>query len=444
MLGSSRGRQLPMTLMLLAIVVAMAVVAIGVALGGGMVVAASGTDATIEATPFSVEPSKIGEEYAVCPGQQRALGGGVVQSGRLAGEVAASGPLAETKDAANTVSGDIAKRWYAAGINGYGENLSFKVFAICSANSDATIEAKPFTVEGAAPGPVTNSKTGEAYAVCPGNMRALGGGVVQSGSPNALYVRASGPLAETKDAANTVSGDIAKRWYAAVANHSKEPRNLKVFAICSATSDATIEATSFNLSGNQANEEYAKCPSSKRALGGGVVQSGSPNHVGPPNNVLVQASGPLAETKDAANTVSGDIAKRWYGTGINGYGENLSFKVFAICSANSDATIEAKPFTVEGAAPGPVTNSKTGEAYAVCPGNTRALGGGVVQSGSPNALYVRASGPLAETKDAANTVSGDIAKRWYAAVANHSKEPRNLKVFAICSATSDATIEATP
>src|SRR5215218_201991 len=238
MLGSSsRGRRLPMLLILLAIVVAMAVVAIGVAFsGGGMAVAAPGTDATIEATPFSVEPSKIGEEYAVCPGQQRALGGGVVQSGRLAGAVAASGPLAETKDAANTVSGDIAKRWYAAGVNGYGEKLSFKVFAICSATSDATIEAKQFTVEGAAPGPVTNSKTGEAYAVCPGNMRALGGGVIQSGSPNALYVRASGPLAETKDAANTVSGDIAKRWYARVNDMGthNEPVHWKVFAICSA------------------------------------------------------------------------------------------------------------------------------------------------------------------------------------------------------------------
>src|SRR5512132_2950490 len=162
MLGSSRGRRLPMSLMLLAIVVAMAVVAIGVALGGdGMAVAAPGTDATIEATPFSVEPSKIGEAFAVCPGQQQALGGGVIPTG-FGGQVAASGPLAETKDAANTVSGDVAKRWYAAEVNGSGEKLSVKVFAICSATSDATIEAAPFTVGGAAPGPVTNSKTGEA------------------------------------------------------------------------------------------------------------------------------------------------------------------------------------------------------------------------------------------------------------------------------------------
>jgi hypothetical protein len=233
MLDSSRRRLLPMTLMLLAIVVAMAVVAIGVALGGGGKAAATpADDATIEANVFSVEPSKIGEAFAVCPGQKRALGGGVVPVG-FGGQVAASGPLAETKDAANTVSGDIAKRWYAAEVNGSGEKLSVKVFAICSATSDATIEAAPFTVGGAAPGPVTNSKTGEAYAVCPGNKRALGGGVVQSGPPDNLLVYASGPLAEAKDAANTVSGDIAKRWYARVDNFSGAPVNFKVFAICS-------------------------------------------------------------------------------------------------------------------------------------------------------------------------------------------------------------------
>jgi Bacterial Ig-like domain len=331
MLGSSsRGRRLPMLLILLAIVVAMAVVAIGVAFsGGGMAVAAPGTDATIEATPFSVASSKIGEEYAVCPGQQRALGGGVVQSGGFAGEVAASGPLAETKDAANTVSGDIAKRWYAAEVNGSANQQSYKVFAICSANSDATIEATPFTVEGSATGKLEDSKTGQEYAVCPPNKRALGGGVVQSGPPDALYVRASGPLAETKDAANTVSGDIAKRWYAAVTNLSKEPRNLKVFAICSANSDATIEAAAVALANGQDREEYAVCPPNKRALGGGVVQSG------PPDNLFVQASGPLAETKDAANTVSGDIAKRWYAWVVNfPYGGPMvNLKVFAICSS---------------------------------------------------------------------------------------------------------------
>ena len=69
MMGSSRGRRLPIIFLLLAIVVAIAVVAIGVALGGGGVAAAApGTDATIEASPFSVASSKVGEAFAVCPG----------------------------------------------------------------------------------------------------------------------------------------------------------------------------------------------------------------------------------------------------------------------------------------------------------------------------------------------------------------------------------------
>ncbi len=41
-----------------------------------------------------------------------------------------------------------------------------------------------------------------------------------------------------------------------------------------ATSDATIVATPFQVGGDQTKEAYAKCPSNKRALGGGVVQSG--------------------------------------------------------------------------------------------------------------------------------------------------------------------------
>ncbi|MDQ5828588.1 MAG: hypothetical protein M3324_01670, partial [Actinomycetota bacterium] len=155
--------------MLFALVVATAV-AIGVALGGGgMAVAAPATtDATIEATSFSVAPYQTGEASAVCPGNKRALGGGVVQSGPATGlYVRASGPLDSTGETAQTVSGDIAKQWYAAVGNESGQLRDFKVFAICSAKSKATIEATAFSVGG--------GETGEASAVCPGNKRALGG-----------------------------------------------------------------------------------------------------------------------------------------------------------------------------------------------------------------------------------------------------------------------------
>ena len=132
--SSSRGRRLPMVLVLLAIVVAMVVVAIGGALGGGgkAMAAPAAPDATIEATSFSLAAAQTGEEFAVCPGNKRALGGGVVQSGPAnALYVRASGPLASSGVTAKTVSGSIPKQWYAAVANGSGQQRDFKVFAVC-------------------------------------------------------------------------------------------------------------------------------------------------------------------------------------------------------------------------------------------------------------------------------------------------------------------------
>ena len=89
---------------------------------------------------------------------------------------------------------------------------------------DATIEATSFSV--------ADEQTVEEYAVCPGNKRALGGGVVQSGPAQGVFVRASGPLGSSGVTAQTVSGSIPKQWYAAVSNSSGKARDLKVFAVC--------------------------------------------------------------------------------------------------------------------------------------------------------------------------------------------------------------------
>ena|SRR5215213_227169 len=137
--SSSRGRRLPMILMLLAMVAAMAVaIAVGLAAGGMAVAkkqpkAQATSDATIEATTFKVAHFQTGEEYAKCPSNKRVVGGGVVQSGPFKGlYVRASGPLDETGTTAQTQSGDIAKEWYAAVRNYDAQNpLTFKVTAIC-------------------------------------------------------------------------------------------------------------------------------------------------------------------------------------------------------------------------------------------------------------------------------------------------------------------------
>jgi hypothetical protein len=88
----------------------------------------------------------------------------------------------------------------------------------------ATIEATQFTVAA--------GQTGEAFAKCPGTKRAVGGGVLQSGSAYNLFVNASGPLDATGVTLNTNDGDKAKQWYAAVHNVSGADRTFRVFGIC--------------------------------------------------------------------------------------------------------------------------------------------------------------------------------------------------------------------
>lgn len=304
------------------VIVAAFVAAIaGVALGAGEAQAATPTRATVEATQFTVQNRQTGEAFAVCPGKKRAVGGGVVQSGPASPGMAvrASGPLDATRTTAKTNDGDIAKVWYAAVYNYSGTERTFRVFALCSGTSKATIEATPITA-------VKPSLTDEQYAVCPGNKRALGGGVVQSGpADRAIYVKASGPLDSTGVTANTITGDIAKQWYAAVANYFPNgPVDFKVFAICSGDSSARIKATPFLAEPERWGERFAKCASTKRALGGGVVQSG------PDEDLFVMASGPLDSTGTTLRTNDGDKATQWYAA-VDNLGGFRELKVFAIC-----------------------------------------------------------------------------------------------------------------
>jgi len=301
-------------------VVAAAVAVLGVVLDAGVVRAATPTRATIEATQFTVQSGEVGEAFAVCPGTKRAVGGGVVQSGQasIGLAVIASGPLDGTGVTLNTNDGDKAKQWYAAVDNFTGTERIFKVFAICSSNSTATIEATTLTIQ---PG----QTLGEEFAVCPGNRRVLGGGVVQSGSASDLVTRASGPLDGTGFTSQTVTGDVARQWYAAVEDLSGEQRTLRVFAICSGDSSARIKASAFSVESGQTGEAFARCGTSKRALGGGVVQSGSPDRL------LTRASGPLDGTGVTLETRDGDVARQWYAAQRNASGILREFKVFAIC-----------------------------------------------------------------------------------------------------------------
>ena len=293
----------------------------------------------------------------------------------------------------------------------------FAAYALAAPAKDTKLEVTSFTAGHALTG---------AFAECPAGSRVVGGGVfgVEAG---VLRVGGSGPLdgsaagapSNPADAvANTRDGDVAKRWYAGVSNDSSSSIAAKALALCSEGSDATIEATPFSLEGQSTGGASAKCPAGKRAVGGGVIQRSWPD-----NRVL--ASAPLDASGTMADTRDGDVAKQWYAVIRNLPAHRVDFKVFALCSADSRATIEATPSSAEG-------GGSTGQAFAKCPPTKRALGGGIIESGRLGFLRVLASGPLDATGVAANTEDGEVAEQWYGAVENRNPERVAVKVLAIC------------
>ena len=100
------------------------------------------------------------------------------------------------------------------------------MFALCSADSRATIEATPSSAEG-------GGSTGYAFAKCPPTKRALGGGIIESGRLGFLRVLASGPLDATGVAANTEGW--RGRWGSGTGPSKTGTRSaslVKVLAIC--------------------------------------------------------------------------------------------------------------------------------------------------------------------------------------------------------------------
>src|SRR5262249_48353648 len=97
---------------------------------------------------------------------------------------------------------------------------------------------------------------------CPQGERALSGGVDTEGP-----ISITGPLDETGSFSLTTTGDVPRYWYSAATN-STPGFGAEFFAVCSASSDATIQATTFTLSGVAAASAAVHCPSGQRVVGG--------------------------------------------------------------------------------------------------------------------------------------------------------------------------------
>jgi len=298
--------------------------------------------------------------------------------------------------------------------------------ATAAPGSDATTVATSFTV--------AKGQTGSNVATCPDGKRVVGGGIGQiteSGTDPGIVLE-SGPVDETGSPSATTSGDIARSWLAAGTGGE-----WRVFAICSTSSDATIVATSFGKSGEELNARgSATCPAGTRAVGGGVdrltpLSVGDPGLTGP--NVI--ASEPLDQTGLTAGTESGTIARSWGASVfLTSFNASMQYRVLAICSAGSDATVESKRFTMDSC----VGCGKT--ALVSCPAGKRALGGGVGEIGTTGFGRLFQSAPVDDTGETKNTGTGDVVRSWSTFANNWAGvDGIEYRVSAICGSEAAAS-----
>jgi Ca2+-binding RTX toxin-like protein len=331
---------------------------------------APGADAVMEVESFTVAGPATGSGAAACPPGTRVVGGGVDTTGPTPGGSALpyhtilSGPLDETGLTANTADGDVARYWYAYVRNAGLATVEFRVFALCSRTSDAVIATQPFTL--------ADSQNGSARAVCPAGSRVVGGGLgttgpAPGGNVNPYDLQFSGPQDENGLTATTGDGDVGRFWFAAVRNLSGATQDFTVLALCSASSDATLEVETVALGFGGTVSVPATCPAGRRVLGGGLGTTGA----SPTGTVfrlyLVSLSGPQDETGLAANAQDGDVARSWRAYVNNSSGATQAFASIAICSEDGSGPRGAGP-APGGSGVGGAPGAGTAGAPARCAG----------------------------------------------------------------------------
>jgi hypothetical protein len=259
------------------------------------------------------------EAAVFCPSGERAIGGGVLtRSSHYSMSIQADNPLEQDGLTVDTNDGDVPRWWYSAITNNYGPDESFDHYSICSATSDATVEAQAFT---GAPG-----RSG-ATAHCPAGTRAISGGIGTTGSISSGFRAVENqPLAAGATLAGTTSGEVIPDWYAAAAGGSGVP--MKAFAICSAASNATVETASFDANALAAGS--AACPGSEVATGGGFGAT-----TDTAGGVWLSSA---PATAGGDQLAVGDAPHGWFGLVDAISGPPSTYRVYALCEGEPPAT----------------------------------------------------------------------------------------------------------
>jgi hypothetical protein len=232
--------------------------------GGGTgtahrVAAGTGSDTVVYAQDFTVAAGQTGGATVPCPTGMRAFDGGVGAT--------SENPPAHQIQITNGVRADLPGNgsepvtgWQAS-IYDYGsESATFRVYALCSANSDAESAGGTNAVIGSG-GPNPHVETLDCSLTADGTTRVTGGGISNltgSLSPPPDYVTSSGPSAD----------DFG--WELGVLQFVSDVRRYELLLICSPTVDYTVVEGKASLPSHGTASRTVACPEGTRAIGGGA------------------------------------------------------------------------------------------------------------------------------------------------------------------------------
>jgi hypothetical protein len=299
----------------------------------GAIAAWAASDATVAVTAYQASATTT-SAVATCPSGSRAVGGGLAatsahSAGQTQGNQRFGWPL-DDSGSPTFISGGVARSW-EAGL-GFGLALGeWKVYALCSAKSDATIsvETKNIAAE----------SVFELQVACPAGSRALGGGVSQpnNSTKDNNFVEFSAPYDDTNSAISAEDGDQPRFWHALYSNDTKSTQGVRVYALCSPTSDATLEVNRFSVAKGQAGAGTATCPAGRHVTGGGVAPMSAPASLSIRNSAPANAAG------SSAALSNGDTARGWTAEIENFSSQTTDFKVLAVCEGDLSTTPGTTP-----------------------------------------------------------------------------------------------------
>jgi hypothetical protein len=264
---------------------------------------------------------------------------------------------------------------------------------------------------------------------CPTGERAIGGGVRFFSSPKDFSVRGSGPV--SSDGSILDDGGVPSFWQTKIQNLGKSAVTMISYALCSASTDATVvRATRFLTftppGGYNSGSATASCPGGQVAIGGGLIPEAG-------TTGFVMANGPVDETGQPASTANGDTPRGWFAAvNANGGAQGEAYRVYAVCSSTSKATIQASSVIVS-AGQGSGAGGTTG---VTCPAGQRALSGGVIDN-APYAWLIASApgGPGAYN----SSINPGVATGWRASFWSLKDSNVEFKVAAVCEGPTPPT-----